>query len=237
MTSEPTICLIRPPAVESFRFTSTSIALPLGLAYVSAALKAARFRVDIVDAVGESPTSRTRYCQGFLIGLRPEEIVSRIPANADIIGIAVIFTHEWPVVVGLVELIAKRFPRSTIVVGGEHCTSLPEFCLLSSRADVAVLGEGEETVVELVRALRNREPLDSIPGIAFRRADAVQVNKRRDRKLAIDEIPAPDWEGFAPETYHRHRFVGGMYSSRMTMPILATRGCPYQCTYCSAPNM
>jgi len=49
--------------------------------------------------------------------------------------------------------------------------------------------------------------------------------------------PTPDWESFSVATYHRHRFVGGMYSSRLTVPILATRGCPYQCTYCSAPNM
>ena len=37
--------------------------------------------------------------------------------------------------------------------------------------------------------------------------------------------------------YHENRFVGEMYSENITVPILATRGCPYQCTYCSAPNM
>ena len=237
MRDEPTICLIRPPAVESFRFTSTSIALPLGLAYISAALKAADLAVHVVDAVGEAPRSRTRYCQGFLIGLRLEEIVERIPANADIIGITVIFTHEWPAVVRLIDLISRRFAQATIVIGGEHCTSLPEFSLLTSRADVVVMGEGEETVVELVRALRGPAPLDAVPGIAFRVGDAVHVNHRRERRANIDDIPPPDWDSFAPATYHAHRFVGGMYSSSMTMPILATRGCPYQCTYCSAPNM
>lgn len=234
---QSTICLIRPPAVESFRFTSTSLALPLGLAYICGALKADDQDVYVLDAVGEAPDSRTRYCQGFLVGLPLEQIVERIPLHADIIGITVIFTHEWPAVVRLIALIRQRFPQSTIVVGGEHCTSLPEFSLLSSQADVAVLGEGEETAVELVRALRAREPLDSIHGIAFRRAGEVRVNKRRERHVNVDDIPVPDWLSFAPAIYHQHRFVGGMYSSRMTMPILATRGCPYQCTYCSAPNM
>jgi hypothetical protein len=237
MQGEPVICLIRPPAVESFRFATTSIALPLGLAYIGAALKAARYDVRVVDAVGEAPNTRTRYCQGFLIGLRLEQIVDRIPGNADIIGISVIFTHEWPAVVRLIALISRRRPGATIVIGGEHCTSLPEFSLLSSSADVAVLGEGEETVVELVRALRGERSLDSVHGIAFRSGDRIHVNRRRERQRRIDEIHTPDWEPFSPETYHRHRFVGGMYSSSMTMPILATRGCPYQCTYCSAPNM
>ena len=66
----PVICLIRPPAVESFRFSSASIAMPLGLAYVSAALKAAQFGVHVLDAVAEAPTTRTGYCKGYLIGLR-----------------------------------------------------------------------------------------------------------------------------------------------------------------------
>ena len=53
----------------------------------------------------------------------------------------------------------------------------------------------------------------------------------------LDEINLPDWQNFEVQKYHENRFVGGMYSENTTIPILATRGCPYQCTYCSAPNM
>jgi len=229
--------LIRPPAAEAFRFSTASITLPLGLAYISAALKRAGFAVDILDAVGEAPDTRAGYCKGYLVGLRLEEIAERVPANADIIGITVVFTHEWPMAVRLIDLIRARFPDAAIVIGGEHVTSMPEFCLLTSKADVAVLGEGEETAVEVVGALRARTPLDDIAGIVFRHGDGVKVNPRRERQANIDDIPTPDWESFALDTYHKHRFVGGMYSSRLTVPILATRGCPYQCTYCSAPNM
>ena len=235
--SKPIICLIRPPAAEAFRFSTASITLPLGLAYISGALKAAGFGVHIVDAVGEAPDTRASYCKGYLVGLRLDQVVARIPAAADIIGITVVFTHEWPAAVRLIDLIRARFPHAVIVIGGEHVTSMAEFTLLTSKADVAVLGEGEETVVELVRALRARKPLGDIMGIAYREADAVKVNSRRERQAKIDDIPTPDWESFSVTTYHRHRFVGGMYSSRLTVPILATRGCPYQCTYCSAPNM
>lgn len=233
----PVVCLIRPPAAETFRFTSTSVAPPLGLAYISAAIKRAGFGVHIVDSVAEAPRTRSRYCKGYLIGLRLEEIVKRIPKNADIIGITVIFTHEWPAVVHLIGLIRIAFPDASIVIGGEHVTSLPEFSLLTANADIAVMGEGEETIVELVDALRNDKPLNDIAGIAYHGPDGVKVNARRDRRLSIDDIPSPDWDGFSPIIYHENRFVGGMYSSRITVPILGTRGCPYQCTYCSAPNM
>ncbi len=236
-SAEPVVCLIRPPAAEAFRLASTSVAPPLGLAYISAALKRAQVNVHVVDAVAEAPRTRSSYCKGFLIGLRLDDIARRIPANADIIGISVIFTHEWPAVVRLIELIRARFARATIVRGGEHVTSLPEFSLLTSKADVAVLGEGEETAIELVDALRNKKPLRDIAGIAYRDAGCVQVNRRRERRESVDDIATPDWDGFSPIVYHDNRFVGGMYSSRVTVPILATRGCPYQCTYCSAPNM
>ena len=233
----PDICLIRPPAAEAFRFSTASITPPLGLAYISAALRAAGFGVRIIDAVAEAPGTRARYCKGYLVGLRLEQIVERIPAETEIVGITIVFTHEWPMAVKLIDLIRRRFPRAAIVLGGEHVTSMPEFCLLTSKADIAVQGEGEETVVELARALCDRKPLAGIAGITYRQADTVAVNPRRERQAKIDDIPTPDWESFALETYHRHRFEGGMYSSRMTVPILATRGCPYQCTYCSAPNM
>jgi len=233
----PTICLIRPPAAEAFRFSTASITPPLGLAYISAALRTAGFGVHIVDAVVEAPNTRASYCKGYLVGLQLDQVAARIPSAADIIGITVVFTHEWPAVVRLIDLIRARFPRAAIVIGGEHVTSMPEFTLLTSKADVAVLGEGEETVVELVHALRARRPLGDIAGIAYRDADTVKVNARRERQAKIDSIPTPDWESFSLTTYHQHRFVGGMYSKRVTVPILATRGCPYQCTYCSAPNM
>jgi len=100
-----------------------------------------------------------------------------------------------------------------------------------------VLGEGEETAVELVRALRNRQSLDGIEGIAYRDGDAVKVNRRRERKSDIDNLASPAWDHFNLDTYRRHRFEGGLHTSLQTIPVLATRGCPYQCTYCSAPNM
>ncbi len=231
------ICLVRPPAVETFRFATTSISLPLGLAYVAAALEASGREVTVVDAVGEAPTSTSRYFKGYLVGLPLAALVERIPRDAGLIGITVVFTHEWPAVVRLVALIRRQRPQARIVLGGEHVTSMPEFCLLTAEVDYLVLGEGEETVVELVAALEGDGQLDEVTGLVYRDGDQIVVNPRRARRRSVDDIPPPAWHHFDVDTYHRHRFVGGMYSARKTLPILATRGCPYQCTYCSAPNM
>ena len=191
----------------------------------------------MVDAVASAPDSVRRYFKGYLIGLSFDEIAARIPSGVDFIGISVVFTHEWPAVVCLIDAIKRRHPDVPVILGGEHVSSMTEFCLLTSVADVLVLGEGEETVIELLHALRDKQPLDEIDGIAYRSGDDVVVNPRRQRTTEIDDIAWPAWHLFALDTYHEHRWMGGLYSSTKSVPILATRGCPYQCTYCSAPNM
>lgn len=233
----PAICLIRPPAAESFRLATTTVSLPIGLAYVAAALEASGRAVAVVDAVAAAPTERTRYFKGYLTGLRADQIVARVPASARLVGIPVLFTNEWPAIARLIDRLKEARPEVTVVLGGEHVTAMPELTLLTSRADVLVLGEGEETVVELAAALERGSPLSEIAGLAYREGGQVVVNPRRSRRTAVDEIAPPAWHLFDLDTYHRHRLVGGMYSSRKTIPILATRGCPYQCTYCSAPGM
>src|SRR5262245_3189548 len=231
------ICLIRPPAVEWLRFSNTSITLPLGLAYIAGALEASGRQVRVSDAVGEAPRKLTRYYKGHLIGLTAEEIVARIPVDADWLGITCIFTHEWPFVVRLIDLIKKAHPHLKVVVGGEHITSMPEFCLMTSKADALVLGEGEETSVALAEAYETGRDLAEVDGIVYRDKYRVVVNRRRTRTKDIDSIARPAWDHFKVHTYHEHRYAGAMYAGSVTVPILATRGCPYQCSYCSAPNM
>ena len=237
LLSYPDIQLIRPPAVESFRFATTSITLPIGLAYISSSLKEHGFKVEILDAVGEAPKNRTGYYKGYLVGLDLKEIVEKINPNSKCVGISVIFTHEWPAVVKLISLIKEKFPNMPIILGGEHISAMPEFSLITSCADYIVMGEGEETIIELIRAIKNKATFQKIEGIGYNLNNRVVINNRRNRRQSIDKISYPDWDSFNVKGYYENRFVGGMYSDKLTIPILATRGCPYQCTYCSAPNM
>ena len=230
-------CLIRPSAVEAFRISAHPISQPLGPAYIAGAIEASGRDVHVLDAVAEAPTQKTQYFKGYLLGLRPDEIAARIPADATVIGISVIFSYEWPVVSRIIELIKKVRPELTIILGGEHVSSLTEFCLATSQADVAVMGEGEETIVELLDALDDGRSLDTVDGLAYRMGDDICVNKRRQRQQDVDSINRPAWHLFDLESYNKHGFLGGLNVSAFTLPILGTRGCPYQCTYCSAPNM
>jgi radical SAM superfamily enzyme YgiQ (UPF0313 family) len=231
------ITLIRPPAIDVLRFATTSVSPPIGLAYVAGSLEASGHNVKIVDAVASDPTQTTRAFKGFLMGLKIEEMTERIDEGTKLIGISTIFTHEWPIVVRLVRLIRKRFPEVPIMVGGEHVSSMPEFCLHSSDVDFVVMGEGEETCVELAEAIFSGNSHEDIAGIAYRGNGSVITNPRRQRNAAVDDIPRPAWHLFDLASYRKHGLIGGIDTDGITIPMLATRGCPYQCTYCSAPNM
>jgi radical SAM superfamily enzyme YgiQ (UPF0313 family) len=231
------VCLIRPPGAETLRIGTPTLVPPLGLAYVAAAVEAAGCPVRVIDAVTAAPTTNTQYFRGYLVGLPLAEIAARIPAEACCVGITCMFTHEWPMIVHLIDLIKKRRPDIAVVVGGEHVTAMPEFSLATSRADALALGEGEETAAELFGQLTSAGSLKDVKGIAYRQDGEIVVNQRRARSVALEAIRRPAWHLFDLKAYHDNRFIGGVYSSRLTVPMMATRGCPYQCTYCSSPNM
>ncbi|MEW6744620.1 MAG: radical SAM protein [Planctomycetota bacterium] len=235
------IQLIHPPAVVNlYALTALRPSLPLGLAYIAATLRDAGHGVSVVDALGLAPDQvRPGVRRGLSqIGLTPDEIVARISADTDAIGITNMWSFCWPVVRDIVRKLKARFPEKPIIAGGEHFTALPEYSMRQAPLDFIVLGEGEEGAVELLRELeRGREDWSEVPGIWFRGENGPTKSSRpRPRRKDLDSIPWPAWDLFDVGAYNKRRLVTGICSG-MTIPILATRGCPYQCAYCSSPNM
>ena len=98
------------------------------------------------------------------------------------------------------------------------------------------LGEGEETAVDIADWIAGRGLLDDIPGIAFRQNGSPHCTAPRRRVRDVDELPRPAWHLFPLENYLANGYGHGVNRGR-SMPMLATRGCPYQCTFCSSPDM
>jgi len=234
------ITLINPPGFKSFSGLQTHVPNPpLGLAYIAGALKAAGLPVHVIDATGEALDRVRRYPErpDFMVqGLLPDEVVARIPASTRIVGVTCLFSSLWPLTRDLADRIRARFPDAILVLGGEHGTALPEFVLTTSAFDVVVLGEGEETVAELFRAVLDGRSYHGLPGIAFVEAGLVVNNGLSPRMRQVDEISLPDWDSFPIEAYIDKDQMNGLNMGR-SMPLLATRGCPYQCTFCSSPSM
>jgi len=229
--------LVHPPQRIAPTNIVSSIAIPpLGLAYLAASLEQAGHTVSVVDAIGEGLDNVYDH-NGFVVrGLDFDAIVRRIHPDADVIGMGIMFSCAWPVVRDLVKAIKQRFPNKLLILGGEHPTALTELCFSQSPCDIVVLGEGEETLLELCAKLAAGDDPGATAGIAFRDADTVRTNPRRKRIRDIDQIPLPAWHHFDVARYIDYRQPHGSADGR-SMPMLATRGCPFQCTFCGSPGM
>jgi len=231
------IQLIHPPVyLNVHAMTALRPSMPLGLAYIAASLRKAGHELSMLDAVAEAPEQVTRDGKIHRLGLTPEQIVARLDPDAGAFAVTNMWSFSWPLVREILRAIKAARPDAWLVCGGEHFTGLPEFSLREAPIDYVVLGEGDDTAVELFEALDAGDPVDDVPGVAFLKDGELVRTAPRGRKRDIDELPWPAWDLIDVATYNEHDFVTGLHAG-MTIPILATRGCPYQCTYCSSPNM
>ena len=234
------IVLINAPGLKSFSGLQMHTPNPpLGLAYIAGAVKDAGYAYTVIDGTGEALDSISPYPlrNDFMIqGLSFDQIAARIPVDTKIIGLSCMFSTLWPLTRDLAGHIRKSFPDALMTLGGEHGTAVPELALRSSVFDVVLQGEGEETFLLLARAIAAGEQWHNIPGIAYLDHDAYKSNGLAARNRDIDEIPVPDWDSFPIEEYISRHQINGANLGR-SMPLLSTRGCPYQCTFCSSPNM
>ena len=234
-----TVTILRPPLLVPTWSDSSPLTPPIGPAYLAGMLGKCGHRVRIIDGIGENPFQVTSLFDNkvLAIGLRREEIVDRIEPDTDIIGVSCMFSQDWPEIRRLIKLVRKRFPDIPIVAGGEHITAVREFTLKSTPdVDICVLGEGEETFVDLLNAMENGSSFESISGLLLRKNKEVWFSGNRTRIRKVDDIPWPSWDLIPIENYLDNGLGYGVNRGR-SMPIVATRGCPYKCTFCSNPEM
>lgn len=232
------IVLVRPATITTAEAVGEDAAPPLGIAYLAACLEQCGHRVSIVDGLGEAldvyvPVEGL--ATGMRHGLSDEDILERIDPDAEIIGISIMFSLEWPFTRELVRKIRERFPDAFLVAGGEHITALPEYSLENCPAlDCCVLGEGEQTLVDLVEALSRGVPLTEVNGLCLQGSFVRTQSRQRLRELG--SIPTPAWHLTPLGEYLDGGVMTGVNFGR-SMPMLASRGCPYRCTFCSNPGM
>ncbi len=190
---------------------------PLGLASIAAVLEEGGHEVRILD----TPTLR----------MSTDEFMREVRAwGPDVIGIS-IQTPMAPRAYGTIKLLKEEMPDVPIVVGGTHPTFMYEEAL-SHGADVVVRFEGEYTMLELVNVIEreglNREALRGVKGIAFKGVDGdVIVTERRPYISNLDELP---WPARHLLPMDRYTVFGKPIK---VAHVMASRGCPYGCAYCS----
>lgn len=231
------ITLIEPPRYYSPTSPiSTVVIPPLGLAYIAAALEQAGHQIHVVDALAQGMATYTPFRSIHLRGLSIAQICEQIPKDTGMIGVSCMFSAQWLVVRDLLRELKQQFPHVPLVLGGEHGTGMPDLSMAQSPVDVIVTGEGEETVVELAARIQDGRPFDDVAGTVVRTKDGPVVNPRRNRIRAINDIAPPAWHLFDVDSYIAFNQPHGASRGRF-MPMLATRGCPFSCTFCTSPQM
>jgi anaerobic magnesium-protoporphyrin IX monomethyl ester cyclase len=138
-------------------------------------------------------------------------------------------TLNYPIARRMLKACKDFDPHIFTAIGGPHVTfALEETLVRSPWIDAIVIGEGEKTLVELVRAVAEDKDIDRVPGIAF--ADGGKIVKTSPRQLIenLDQLPLPARE-LLPMA--RYRALG------TPCTVITSRGCPYSCIFCSGHRM
>ncbi len=209
------ILLLRP------YFETHIITPPLGLGYLASSLRKAGHDVALIDCL--------------LKGIKPGQITQEVQKiNPDMVCITAMTTTYFNVL-KYVECIKNSNSNIPVVVGGPHITARPIESLKESGADFAIVGEGEETAVELADAVENNTPLSSIKGLGYKEHGKYFLNERRELISDLDKIPMPAWDLIPPNKYPFAPH--GAFAKRFPVaPIITTRGCPFNCSFCSSKS-
>ena len=235
------ICLVRGPIIYEEGAFNNEATPPIGLAYLAGYLISKNLSVSIIDSIGEGLDKRNKlekYAGFYSHGLSDIEIMQRIPKDTDLIGFQAMFSGEWPPNRDLLLKIKKNFPKAIIVLGGEHSSALPEFIFKDCPVvDYIIHGEGERSFFNLIDGLNNKVKSENINGVSFLNSEKkYTLGNSKDRIKDLDEIPWPHWPEGMLERYWTAGKSHGVLTER-DMPMIASRGCPYQCTFCSNPQM
>jgi anaerobic magnesium-protoporphyrin IX monomethyl ester cyclase len=190
--------------------------LPIGLAYLAAVIEKAGYELKVFD------------CPALEIDLKTlgAKLASFEP---DVVGI----TSVTPMIESTLltaRLAQENCPNATVVLGGPHATFMDSQILSEHpEVDVIVRGEGEQTMLDLLQNLFQSGDLQAVLGISFRKNGQVIRTPNRPFIQNLDELPRPAYHYFALKKY---QFFG-----KTVLPILTSRGCPFQCSYCVSSRM
>jgi anaerobic magnesium-protoporphyrin IX monomethyl ester cyclase len=225
------ITIINPPIVEQGSISTT---IPLGIAYLAGYSRAKGVNVKLIDGLGEKLNQRNHWKdKTYYVGMSFDEIVDKIDADNDFICLSANFSVQQRMHLEIIKRIKQKFPGIIIIVGGNDSTLHPE-PYINNGVDFAILGEGENTLYELISKVKNEEDYTDIDGLAFI-DEHNQFKKNPKTKFIqnLDEIPFPARDLLPLEKYWKKKYSHGPIKNKYT-PIASSRGCPLSCAYCSS---
>ena len=209
------VTLVNPPYPSG---APQSIFIPMGISYLAAVLEKNQHEVDVIDGQVLKPTRME--LEGELVKLQP-----------DVIGVTS-STLTYKPALEIVKTAKEANPDCLTIMGGPHVTIMDEQTLSENpEVDIIVRGEGEQTMLELAHLISksNLRDLHEVVGITFRKNGKIIRTPNRPFIRNLDQLPFPAYK-YLP--LGKYQLLGKAY-----IPIITSRGCPSQCTFCLASRM
>ena len=219
MQNRKFIILLRPEFGTAITRAYRQVNPPIGLGYIASYLAKHGYKVKIFDLA--------------LRAIEDDALFYYIERTKPIfVGLSAL-TAYYDELRKLSLKLRDHFPNLTIMLGGVHVSSLPKISLKECKADYLVQGEGEQILLEFLDAKANNRNVNDIDGLVYIEGDEVICNPRHELISDLDGIPFPDWKQINPNLYPRNPH-GILLKRKMVAPILASRGCPFNCHYCAS---
>jgi radical SAM superfamily enzyme YgiQ (UPF0313 family) len=186
--------------------------IPIGLLSIAGYLRKNGFDVKVYNA-SFYPKEPLQHTRKILLNYKPNIVGLGFPTDA------------FEPAANIAKLIKEFNKDIVIIVGGIHPTAMPNQTLQIPHFDFLIRGEGEKTTLELIKTLISKTNLSDVKGISYKRDGKVTTNEMRPEMTNLDEIPFDN----------RDLLIDvDKYPKDVLEQIHTSRGCPYQCAYCSS---
>lgn len=237
------ILLISPPHYRLFDFSLDNI-IPRGLCYIAATVKNKGHEVSVYCVeLDKELTSlgfrnlnllyikNRKRCYDIINNINDplwEEVRAKIKEiKPDVVGISSV-TATYDSALNIAKIVKEINSETPVVFGGVHPSTFPHEVIKEKSVDFVVRGEGEESFLELIRAIEGNKDFETVKGILYKKDENIIQTPPRPLIDDIDSIPFPAVDTLIDFDYIPKRNLGYIFTSR---------GCPYSCNFCASCNV
>ncbi|UCF49027.1 MAG: B12-binding domain-containing radical SAM protein, partial [Thermoplasmatales archaeon] len=188
---------------------------PLGILYLSKILENNDIQVSVLDFSAEK--------------FEDHKLINAL-SNVDAVGMTIMSTSVQRAN-EIINKIKEKDQDIPVIIGGPHCTLFPKRSLEETVADICIQGDGENIILNLMKAINSKSDLSKISGIYFREKNSIKKGGKIEYCKNLDTLPFP-----SRHLVKKYRY-GQAYNPRVEKgeltSIITSRGCPYKCIFCS----